>query len=1323
MIKISEEFKKYDYSFNRGLSSVISLPFSKNDILLGANELVNGDNFNNSLYKLQSNLMYLYSVSKFANPDLPTLYNGFLANASLDAGSQNLDVVIGNFTTYNTAKEQFERRENIPYFYVTDNNNKTTIILYTYNGVYNSDADSVTFPVGKRYEIEEGGDLLNAQKTAEVLADEGFTTDSYRYSDRYPGTSNDWPVIEISLPEVGDAKIFGNKEFSQVSKFYGNQPLKLKYQQGKSNLVFKLHDSNRNINTIQPTEDPFLGTNVYDNLVSFTTAKGNLSGFRVLFGASETSILSLSASINSSLSSNYIFANTTNNIGTNNDLKYKKINGIVYAENSIYISDEVRNNVIRVNVSGFTEIDDVRNKTYFETEIIGGKGEVRDNYQFNKPLVLDFYNNELYVLDQNNTTIKVYDKDLGFVRNIRRNKFVLDNPPSQVKIFNGDFYWLTKSGTLFVLDENMILKRKKELVNSYNSEEFLSFDISQKNNTIYLCTKQNIYKYFLDSLGFIGIYNLEKNNIKNTRLSFLSIIDGTDDKDLVYVYGGRSDGNDNKKGAILVFDETNIFVDLLSDYDFDIYSFDEVKVDKNEFVSNFAYNKSIVKSLNNNLQLRNFIYRKVNYKQLRNGGITYEGITYFNNQDLKLTNFEPDFNNYIGTNEIFSSYVANRVLEETYDLQIKIANLFENNVTLPDRSIVVIDKAQLGIMLETYPGNPFDFYLLENAEQPTDAILQEDEVLQQYDVEKIVTVITPPAPETKLIPKNPYIQDICENSSNTALSRNENNTLQFKNDSYCVPLKYLKDRNALLPPSSTVGGTGTSIESNTARVESSASAGISLMFRFGFVNEAEVVNVNNNLTKTLKFSYLPPAYIYGLYVVRTDSNWALVGIDYETYEWNGNDCEDYYMVYRKFNSETIAGIKNGTITSDDFKIKDTDGKTIGVDYSGKLTDIIYDYKGCELYTIKPGSETRTDLGPYVPGNTPIVIDMLEEVVKEATSPNSDEPLFNQGGNCTPPYDLIDPPTRLKFEYTDNGTEVSSSGKRYNIIQKDFLPSSEYPDYTAYAETIIFNSSQKVKNYFDSDGNGATIVGNTTRGEQDFKDFAVQNVNNNLIYNIQIYRYGLPTLDSRKNIGDWDYVCYLNSDGNNVKQQDVVQNKAIPSVAFLGYMAIWNSNWKDKRTNPAGIRPSATWMFGELVDGTDGYYAEIYDFRGCLVYTINKDINNLESPVLPDKSEATQNQEGGTVTETENTPDSGQPILEDISTEAVNSLASLNTNKVVGIAQVSESTTKITMKIAEGTAAETTHTYLVQSGINTVNTGSSFKIVQDNFIENAPPGKS
>ena len=42
MIKISEEFKKYNYSFNRTLSSNIVLPFNEYDVTLGVNELVTG---------------------------------------------------------------------------------------------------------------------------------------------------------------------------------------------------------------------------------------------------------------------------------------------------------------------------------------------------------------------------------------------------------------------------------------------------------------------------------------------------------------------------------------------------------------------------------------------------------------------------------------------------------------------------------------------------------------------------------------------------------------------------------------------------------------------------------------------------------------------------------------------------------------------------------------------------------------------------------------------------------------------------------------------------------------------------------------------------------------------------------------------------------------------------------------------------------------------------------------------------------------------------------------------------------------------------------
>ena len=58
MINISSEFSNYNYTFNRTLSSEIALPYNKENIEIGVNELANGYNFNTSLDYLQSNLNY-----------------------------------------------------------------------------------------------------------------------------------------------------------------------------------------------------------------------------------------------------------------------------------------------------------------------------------------------------------------------------------------------------------------------------------------------------------------------------------------------------------------------------------------------------------------------------------------------------------------------------------------------------------------------------------------------------------------------------------------------------------------------------------------------------------------------------------------------------------------------------------------------------------------------------------------------------------------------------------------------------------------------------------------------------------------------------------------------------------------------------------------------------------------------------------------------------------------------------------------------------------------------------------------------------------------
>ena len=144
MINISSEFNNYSYSFNRTLSSDIVLPYNKSDIDIGVNELANGNNFNTSLDYLQSNLFYLYSVSKYANPNLPKQYKGWLGNYT--PTKQDLEVTIrGEFfksAIYNNSDGSVNPNS-IPYFYISDKNNNTYKFAYEVEGIKNPASELV----------------------------------------------------------------------------------------------------------------------------------------------------------------------------------------------------------------------------------------------------------------------------------------------------------------------------------------------------------------------------------------------------------------------------------------------------------------------------------------------------------------------------------------------------------------------------------------------------------------------------------------------------------------------------------------------------------------------------------------------------------------------------------------------------------------------------------------------------------------------------------------------------------------------------------------------------------------------------------------------------------------------------------------------------------------------------------------------------------------------------------------------------------------------------------------------------------------------------
>ena len=321
-------------------------------------------------------------------------------------------------------------------------------------------------------------------------------------------------------------------------------------------------------------------------------------------------------------------------------------------------------------------------------------------------------------------------------------------------------------------------------------------------------------------------------------------------------------------GALLVFNEKNDFETLLSNYNFDIYSLDEIKVDKNEFVSNFSYNKSIIKLLSNNLQLSNYISNTVTVTLLRDGGIQFDGITYFSDSDLALLNYDPTLDNYIGTNEIFSRTVANRVLNKIYEYQLLLVKLFSNQVTPPQQQVNILSPGLRGLMLEDFPGNANGYYRLEQGKTNRDAILLEDGILQQQEV------VAPPAPTFK-----PDVIEILCPSATTP----DSNTDMFSVGNCSPPLDLLSFPEGYDQMYFLVRGADEYYTSDTARALDPDSPLVKVFTHIGS-NNYNTINQNNKWRVLINFN---------MYQVPFDPKnvgpWDYVAIDTTSYKYNKNE--------------------------------------------------------------------------------------------------------------------------------------------------------------------------------------------------------------------------------------------------------------------------------------------------------------------------------------------------------------------------------------------------------------------------------------------------
>lgn len=418
--------------------------------------------------------------------------------------------------------------------------------------------------------------------------------------------------------------------------------------QNRNNLTFSIFTSN--------------GTNL---LVFNSDRRFFEKGYNYALNASPT-VFDYSLTITPVFSSSEIYKGS--------GVYWQKINDIIQGPNdTMYVLDTSASRVVKYDITGYLTDDNILKNQIIYIDSIGGLGGYNEENLFKDPRSIDIYNEYLYVLDSGNYVVKQFDKNFNYQTTYRLFRDFLSAYPVHL---SHDGY-----GNMYVLtDQEYILKYDNNFQNgkiipldslSASSEEYLRLAFSPIDpNIMYVQSNKNVYKKLVsqpdEDIGRYLFYLFNINTDENlTGFSILS--SPTYDYNFIF-------SNYRNAGKIsLWFDNINLF-DVLNNNDFDIYTFDEIKLDGQEYLQNWVFNKAISKMLINHMRLRDQIMGKFIARRDSKGNITFRGTRYFTPQEYANIYFDQSLDNYIGMNEVFQNNIVNRCLKKIYDIQI---NMFE----------------------------------------------------------------------------------------------------------------------------------------------------------------------------------------------------------------------------------------------------------------------------------------------------------------------------------------------------------------------------------------------------------------------------------------------------------------------------------------------------------------------------------------------------------------------------------------------------------------------------------------------------------------------
>ena len=391
-----------------------------------------------------------------------------------------------------------------------------------------------------------------------------------------------------------------------------------------------------------------------------------------------------------------------NNVEFNKQFKFSNVVSVDSFNNLLFVLDKGNNTLFKFDISGLIYSDPPVERVSIDSDLpgrfllktIGGKGKVNRKNKLTDPSSISIFNEKIYVLDNGNFTIKVFDLNFNFI-NSYTNKEIFDYNPISINVSessdldsSGKIFILGKNGSIITCDTNFNNITLFDIFSNYTSRldpaktynegnnfKKIISSPSQK-NILYVTTNKSVVKLYKTNLTIpISFYDNSVFNL-NTSYEFIDSldVDSISGVDNLVLFSHLSSG-ETKYSLFKDKNETNKLYheNFYTNY----FSLSDINIKSQELVNAISFNKTTEKILYNHSSFFENINKKIYsfYTDTRVPEIcTVVEATYSVPSNFNVTS---DF--YIGVNEPLLTDVINRPITKLYNQQEALFDILKED--------------------------------------------------------------------------------------------------------------------------------------------------------------------------------------------------------------------------------------------------------------------------------------------------------------------------------------------------------------------------------------------------------------------------------------------------------------------------------------------------------------------------------------------------------------------------------------------------------------------------------------------------------------------